>query len=223
MPHDQRQCCPNVAVDVLRVGRPWCGIVMDARALDLRAVPFGGSVVDGQQQPVVLRHLLQKQQEEASGHGFGLASHRGDEVIITAEAAADLRCPQPAGHRSRSAGKEDAQEQDRQPPATVTVQPDRQPLHPFRPFPRKFPVAILGSPVHERAFNNAIVTEEPFFVTTDLYQPIARFSESAAILRKRANTRTRPWPSRLRFKGIWVPTSASICPGRIGGDSAFCG
>ena len=40
-------------------------------------------------------------------------------------------------------------------------------------------VAILGSPVHERAFNNAIVTEEPFFVSTNSYQPIERFSESA--------------------------------------------
>jgi hypothetical protein len=42
-----------------------------------------------------------------------------------------------------------------------------------------FQVAILGSPVHERAFNNAIVTEEPFFVSTDFFQPIERFSESA--------------------------------------------
>jgi hypothetical protein len=43
-------------------------------------------------------------------------------------------------------------------------------------------VAILGSPVHERAFNNAIVTEEPFFVSTDFFQPIERFSESAALV-----------------------------------------
>jgi hypothetical protein len=40
-------------------------------------------------------------------------------------------------------------------------------------------VAILGSPVHERAKSNAIVTEEPFFVSTDSYQPIERFSERA--------------------------------------------
>ena len=139
MPQDPRQRYPNVAIEVLGVGRAGRGIVMDARPLDLRAVAFGGRVVQGQQQPLAAGQLPQQQRKQSGSHRFGLASHGGDEVVITAEAASHGGSPQPTGHGLRLSGEQDTQQQDRQPPAAPSVQAGRQPIHPFRPFLRTFP------------------------------------------------------------------------------------
>ena len=52
MPHDPGQGDPNVPVEEFGVGRSGRGIVVDARALDLRAVTLGGRVVQGQEDVV---------------------------------------------------------------------------------------------------------------------------------------------------------------------------
>ena len=52
MSQGQRNRDPHVSVEKRLIGRTRRGIVMHIRALDLRAVPLGGRIVDHQQQPL---------------------------------------------------------------------------------------------------------------------------------------------------------------------------
>ena len=52
MVDDPAEGHPAVAVEELRAGRARRGVVVDAGPLDLRAVPLGRRVVEGEDEPV---------------------------------------------------------------------------------------------------------------------------------------------------------------------------
>ena len=61
---------PEVAVDVLLAGRAGRGVVVDAGALDARAVTGRGRVVDGEE-PVVARQQPQERAQGAAEQAVG--------------------------------------------------------------------------------------------------------------------------------------------------------
>ena len=136
VPEDQGQRDPDVAVEVLAVGRARRGIVMDARSFHVRAVAFRGGVVQGHEQPRTRGQACQHKPQQPGGERFGLASHGGDEVIIWFPVVAHPGGPQPSGHGPSAGGEEHPREQDWQPPSALAVQPGRQPLDPVRPLLR---------------------------------------------------------------------------------------
>src|SRR5271167_2446671 len=71
------QTDPDVAVEELGPGRPWGRVVMLAGALNVRPVPLGGGVVDGEDQRrtrTIAWESLEEDAEQGSGDRWGLAS-----------------------------------------------------------------------------------------------------------------------------------------------------
>jgi hypothetical protein len=111
---------PTVAEEELRAGRPGCGIVMDARPLDLRAVAFRRRVIDGEDQPPAIVDLFQDDLQEPGGNLLRLASDDIEEVIIGLEVRADPHGSPPTRYGAPSRGDEDPGDDDGQPPAMVS-------------------------------------------------------------------------------------------------------
>jgi len=122
-----------MSVQVRLIGRAWRRVVMDVRPFDLWPVPLGGRIVDHQQQTIGQRQGPQYQSHQLRGDRFALASHRCKEVIIVLVVVADAGGPQPGRHGTPTAGKQDTNQQHRQPPTIGGMQPSRQPLAPLRP------------------------------------------------------------------------------------------
>ena len=125
------------AIQELLVGRAGGRVVMNAGPLHVRPVPPGGCIVHGQQHALAADQPHQQQHPQTLGQGFGLASQGLKEVVIVGEVVADLDGPQPARDGSPPARKHHSQENQRQPPATATVQSGGQPFDPLLPFLRR--------------------------------------------------------------------------------------
>jgi len=82
MPQSQGNRYPDMPVQKRLVGRPWRRIVMDIGPFDSRPIPFGGRIVDHQQQPIGQRQGPQQEQYELRCDRFALASNTGQEVIL---------------------------------------------------------------------------------------------------------------------------------------------
>jgi len=136
VPDDQHQRHPDVAVEVLVGGRPWCGIVVDARPFHTGAIAFGGRVVQGEDQPWADGQARQHEQKQSGGERFGLVPHGGDEIIIGLPVDGHPSGPQPGGHGASACGEQHPHQQHWQPPSASPVQPGRQPLDPLRPLLR---------------------------------------------------------------------------------------
>ena len=165
MPHGQRERDPDVAVEILLVGRTGRGIVMDVGPFDLRPVTLGRRVVDDRQQPIGQRQGPQHQNQQPRGDRFALASEAGQEVIIVREVGADAGGSQPRRDGATPVGKEDPAQQHRQPPAIPGMQSGRQPLAPLRPFLRTLPTNLVSPSLALPScglFSNRSMMEEPF-------------------------------------------------------------
>src|SRR5262249_5140866 len=85
------------------------GVVMRAGALDVRPVPFGGRIVQGEDQRRALatgRELSVEDPEQRGGDRRGLASHTAEQVVITLEVPPGGAGPQPTGDGAAAAGEE---------------------------------------------------------------------------------------------------------------------
>src|SRR5262249_41855248 len=109
MANQPGQSDPDVTVQELRPGRPRGGVVMLAGALDVRPVPLGGGVGDGEEQWRALRigwEPLEEDAEQGSGDHDGLASGAAEQVVITLVIASGGAGPQPTGDGAAAAGEE---------------------------------------------------------------------------------------------------------------------
>jgi len=103
------QADPDVAVEELGPGRPWGWVVMLAGALDVRPVPLGGGVVDGEDQRrtrSIAWESLEEDAEQGSGDRWGLASHAAEQVVIAFVVAPRAAAAQPTGDGAATAGEE---------------------------------------------------------------------------------------------------------------------
>jgi hypothetical protein len=97
-----------MAVEELGPGRPRGGVVMLAGALDLRPIPLGGGVVDGEDQRRVRpldRESPPEDAEQGPGEGRGLATDAAEQVVIALEVAPGGAGPQPTGDGAAAAGE----------------------------------------------------------------------------------------------------------------------
>src|SRR5262249_19490020 len=103
------QADPDMAVEELGPGRPRGGVVVLAGALDLRPIPLGGGVVDGEDQRRVRprdREPLPEDAEQGPGEGRCLATDAAQEVVIALEVATGAAAAEPTGDGATTAGEE---------------------------------------------------------------------------------------------------------------------
>jgi hypothetical protein len=165
---------PDVSVEILLVGRPRRGIVMNAGSFHVGPVSLGRGIVDDHKQSIGQRQDSQHQEQQLGRDGFGLASKCGQEVIIVLVVVGDAGRPQPGRHGSASVGEKDAHQQDRQSPAVSRVQPRRQPLAPLLPIVRTLPTAFrFGHPwlSYHLRLGKRLVMEEPFSLQERFCKP----------------------------------------------------
>ena len=138
---------------------------MDVGPFDLRAVPFGGRVVDDHQQPLGQRQGPQHEQQKVAWQPIRSCVQGGQEVIIVLEVVADsdARSQVVTVRRPRAKRMPTSSTGSRQrlracnPAANHSLHSD----HSLGHCQRHFAFAILGSPI-TCVVENAIVMEEPF-------------------------------------------------------------
>jgi hypothetical protein len=82
---------------------------MLAGAFDLRPIPLGGGVVDGEDQRRVRpldRESLHEDAEQGRGEGRGLATDAAEQVVRALVVATDATAAEPTGDGAAAAGEE---------------------------------------------------------------------------------------------------------------------
>ena len=143
MANHQGNCHPNMAIQILLAGRARCGIAVNASSLHLRAVTLGRRVVYCKQHTLACHEPRQQQRQQPSREMFGLASQGLQEVIISGIVVLDTRRSEPRCNGPSAASKQDACNDQRQPPPVLTMQSGGQPIDPLLPFHRRL---ILNHP-----------------------------------------------------------------------------
>jgi hypothetical protein len=113
---EQGQDDEDVSVDVGRAGRARGRVVVDAGPLDVRPIPPGGGVVDGERQPLdPADQRPDHPQHEVSGGGLGPLPGRRDGRVAALELRAQFGRPDPAGDGPPAAGQDGAEEEQGEP------------------------------------------------------------------------------------------------------------
>ncbi len=116
---------PDVAVEKLRPGWAWGGVVMLAGTLDLGPVPLGGRVVDGEDQRrtrLLAREPLHQDAKQGAGNGWGLATDAAEQVVITLVVAPHGAAAEPTGDGASAAGEEQPRAESDEPDLLAGVE-----------------------------------------------------------------------------------------------------
>src|ERR1700733_281190 len=101
------QAHPDVAVEETLAGRPRGRVMVQAGALDARAIAFAGSVVDGRDEALARDEVFHGP-EDGDGLVVSLASTGPDGRVTLAELRGDAGRTEPRGHGAAASGEEDA-------------------------------------------------------------------------------------------------------------------
>jgi hypothetical protein len=97
-------------------------MVVDASALDTRAITFRRGVVDADHQPLALDQRLDNIDGRDS-HQVGFSADRTDGGVSGTELVGDAGGAKPGGDRAAASGEEDAGQQQRQSGGAAFVEP----------------------------------------------------------------------------------------------------
>ena len=130
--HEQGQDDEDVPVDVGRAGRAGGRVVVDACPLDVRPVPLGRRVVQGEGQP---RGPLEQRpdhvEQQASGDDVGLLPGGGHGDVAGLEPIAELGRPDPGRDGAPAPGQDGAEEQTGEPGSGPAVEDRCEPGEPL--------------------------------------------------------------------------------------------
>jgi hypothetical protein len=112
-----------MAIDVRGAGRAGGRVVMHAGPLDVRPIPLGRRVVQGEGQPSgTLEERPDHLGEEASGDAIGPLAGGGDGEITGLIAVAELGRPDPGRDGPSTPGEDGTEEQEGEPRGGAAVE-----------------------------------------------------------------------------------------------------
>jgi hypothetical protein len=119
-------------VDVGRAGRAGGRVVMDAGPLDVRTIPLGGGVVEGEGQPRgPLEQRADDFKQEASGDDVGPLTGGGHGDLAGLESVAELGRPDPGRDGTPAPGQDGPEEEEGEPWRGAAVESGGEPGEPL--------------------------------------------------------------------------------------------
>ena len=135
-----------MAVEEPLVGRAGGRVVLDPRALDVRAVTLGRGIIQGEPQGAVGVDVAEGVAEQPAGQQFDAAAEGGEEVLVGGTAEADACGAEPTGDGAAALGEEGAGAEDGQAEGRALVQAGGQSRGEVLPEQRQEEKIHSGSP-----------------------------------------------------------------------------